>query len=174
MCLRDRARASGLGCRDYSAHLCDSASDPARGLGATYDTACLRDLARASGPGRRDYSARLRDSASDPAWGMGTTYDPACLRDPARASGPGRRDYSTRLRDSASDPTWSWASHTTRHVSATQPGPQGLDAATTQRVSVTPPGTLGPGRRNHLESHSDSNQGFRVRETSWIHILRLS
>ena len=35
-----------------------------------------------------------------------------------------------------------WAPQTTRRVSVTQPGPQGPDAVTTQRVSVTPPVTL--------------------------------
>ena len=58
----------------------DSASDPARGLGAIYDPACLRDPARASGLGRYDYSLSLRDSA--------------------KASGPRRSDYSGSLRDS--------------------------------------------------------------------------
>ena len=80
-------------------HLCDSASNPARGLGAIYDPACLRDPARASGPGHRDYSARLRDPASDPARGMGATYDSVSLRDSAKASGPGCLNYSESLSD---------------------------------------------------------------------------
>ena len=60
------------GRRDYSARLRDPASDPAQGLGATYDPACLSDPTRASGPGRHDNSACLRDSASDAARGLGT------------------------------------------------------------------------------------------------------
>ena len=98
------ASASGPGRRDYSARLRDSASDPARGLGATYDPACLSDPARASGPVRRDYSTRLRDSTSDPVWGLGATYDPA------------------RLRDSASDSARGLGAVTTRYVLMTCPG----------------------------------------------------
>ena len=83
-CLRDPARALGPEHCDDSTRRLDSASNPSRGLGATYDPACLRDPARASGPGRRGY--------------------PAYLRDLARASGLGRHDYPVHLRDSASDP----------------------------------------------------------------------
>ena len=76
----------------------DSASGPARGLGATYDPACLRDPARASGPERRDDSARLRDSASYPARGLGAIHDLVRLRDLPKASGPIRSDYLESLR----------------------------------------------------------------------------
>ena len=58
---RDLARASGPGRHDYSARLCDSASDPARGLGAMYDPASLCDSARASVPGRWNYLESLSD-----------------------------------------------------------------------------------------------------------------
>jgi len=61
VCLCDPARASESGRRDNLARLCDSARDPTRGLGATYDPACLRDPARASGPGRCDYSESFSD-----------------------------------------------------------------------------------------------------------------
>ena len=47
-CPSDPVRASGPGRRDYSACLCDSTNDPARGLGATKDPACLSDPARDS------------------------------------------------------------------------------------------------------------------------------
>jgi len=79
------ARASRPGRRDYSAHLRDSASDPARELDANFDPACLSDPARASGLGRRDYSAGFYDSASDPARGLGANFDPACFSDPVLA-----------------------------------------------------------------------------------------
>jgi len=49
----------------YSVCLRDSASNPARGLGAA------------------NYPACLRDSASDPARGLGAANYPACLRDSA-------------------------------------------------------------------------------------------
>ena len=39
----------------------DSASDPARGLGAMYDPASLYDSSRASVPGRWNYSKSLSD-----------------------------------------------------------------------------------------------------------------
>jgi len=91
--------ASEPGCHDDLVHLRDSASDPARALGTTYNSACLHDLARASGPGRRDDLAHLRDSTSNPARGLGAIYDPVHLRDSAKASGPRRLDYSESLSD---------------------------------------------------------------------------
>ena len=99
MCLRDPARASGPGCRDDSVCLCDSASDPARGLGTTNDLACLRDPAKASGSGHRDNSACLRDSASEPAWRLGAVNDLVRPRDAAKASGPVRLANLGSLRD---------------------------------------------------------------------------
>ena len=76
----------------------------------------------------------------------------------------------------------------------TQPGPQGPNAMTTRRVSMTTPATLlgglgtiydpvclrdparasGPGCQNHSKSLIDPNQDFRVRELSRIHTQRLS
>ena len=47
--------------RDNSARLRDSASDPARGLGAIYDLVRLCDSAKASGPRRLDYLESLND-----------------------------------------------------------------------------------------------------------------
>jgi hypothetical protein len=99
MCLRDPARASGPGRRDDLARLRDSASDLARGLGATFDPMCLCDPARASGPRCRDDSAHLRDSASNPARGQGAIYDPMRLRDSAKALGLRRLDYLESLSD---------------------------------------------------------------------------
>ena len=59
MCLRDPAKASGPGLHDDSACLHDSASDPARGLGAIYDLVRLCDSPKASGPRHLDYSESL-------------------------------------------------------------------------------------------------------------------
>ena len=53
--------STGPGRRDDSAHIRDSASDPARGLGAIYDPVRLRDSAKASGSRRLDYSESLSD-----------------------------------------------------------------------------------------------------------------
>ena len=65
MCLHDPAKASGPGRHDDSARLCDSAIDPARGLGAIYDLVRLRDSAKASGPRGLDYLESLNDLTQD-------------------------------------------------------------------------------------------------------------
>src|SRR6185312_1603295 len=124
--LRQRP-CSRAGRRYHAACLCDSARDPARGLGAATTRRvsvtppatllggwaplplgvsprlCQRPC---SGAGHRCHSACLRDSTSHPTRGAGRRYHSACLQ------------------DSVSYPA------------------RGLGAATTRCVSATPPATL--------------------------------
>src|SRR6185503_11308372 len=101
--LRQRP-CSGAGRRYHSACLLESASDPARGLGA---------------------ATTRRVSATPPATLLGG-WAPLPLGVSARprqrpCSGAGRRYHSACLRDSASDPARGLGAATTQCVSATPP-----------------------------------------------------